>query len=368
MTGTPTASPTPTVTGTATTVGFYQVYLPIIVRAPEPTPTPTPTSTPTATRTPVVVLPTTVPVPGMSHPKAVAVNPNTHRVYVTSRDNDRLYMLDGISLAVLKSVQVGDQPWGVTVNPNTNKVYIANWGTNNVTVVNGETLAVQKSIYVGPNPTFAKHNPYTNQVFVVTYGNNSVAIINGATDTLQASVTAGGNGSWGLAVNPNLNRIYVSNRDTWTITTLDGASGWKVLSGQTVIPCTGSPPSPYGLEFNPINNKLYNACAPAGSVNTAVIYQASAGGLSYVGSRSIGNGGGDAGGGIAIDTSNGNAFFTNSASNNVSVIGGSSNNVVGTVAVGVDPFGAAADPGTRRVFVANRGGNNLTVLLNSYGP
>jgi YVTN family beta-propeller protein len=379
----PSPTPTPTVTITRTpTQTRTQTPTPTITRTPTSsatptatstfppgvTPTPTPTATRTPTRTPVVVLPTTVPVTGMVHPKAVAVNPNTHRVYVTSRDNDRLYMLDGISLQVLGSVAVGDQPWGVTVNPNTNKVYVANWGTNNVTVVDGASLAVLKSIYVGPRPIFAKHNPNTNQVFVVTYGNSSVAIINGATDTLQATVTSGGVGSWGLAVNPNLNRIYVSNRDSRDITTLDGNNNWTVLGGQSVAACSGSEPSPYGLEFNPINNKLYNACAPSGSVNTAVIYQANAGGLSLVGTRSISNGGGDAGGGIAIDTGNGNAFFTNSASNNVSVIGGSSNNVVATVATGLDPFGIAADPGTGRIFVANRTSDNLTVFLNSYAP
>jgi YVTN family beta-propeller protein len=256
----------------------------------------------------------------------------------------------------------------VTVNPNTNKVYVANWGTNNVTVVDGATLAVIKSIYVGPKPTFAKHNPFTNQVFVVTYGNSSVAIIDGATDMLQATVTTGGVGSWGLAVNPSLNRIYVSNRDSRNITTLDGGSGWSVLGGQSVTPCTGPAPAPYALEFNPINNKLYNACAPSGSVNTAVIYQAGAGGLSYIGSRGIAEGGADGGGGIAIDTSNGNAFFTNSTSNSVTVIGGSSNNVVGSAATGADPFGTAADSTTGRVFVVNRTGNTVSVLPNSYLP
>ncbi|NLE60457.1 MAG: beta-propeller fold lactonase family protein, partial [Planctomycetes bacterium] len=323
----------------------------------------------TPTATPVVTLPVTVPVANLSHPKDVAVNPNTHRIYITSRDSDRLYMLDGMSLAVLGSVTVGDQPWGVTVNPTTNKVYVANWGTSNVTVVDGASLGVIKTIYVGPNPTFAKHNPYTNTIFVVTYGSGSVAIIDGATDTMKATVTSGGSGSWGLAVNPNLNRIYVSNRDTRNITTLDGNNNWAVLGSQTVTPCSGgSAPSPFGLEFNPVNDKLYNACAPSGSVDTAAIYLAHAGGLSLIANRTIDSGGGDGGGGIAIDTTNGNAFFTNSASNSVTVIGGSSDNVVGWAATGYDPFGIRADPTTGRIYVANRSGNTLTVLPNSFMP
>ena len=118
-TATPTATPvgwiSPTPTSTATP---GKVYLPVII-GPQPTPTvtatptetatsvatatPTRTSTPSQTPTasttpskrrrlrPTSRTPTataTPPLPGFVHPKAVAIDPNSHRVYVTSRDTD----------------------------------------------------------------------------------------------------------------------------------------------------------------------------------------------------------------------------------------------------------------------------------------
>ena len=102
----------------------------------------------------------------------MAINPTTHRVYVSGRDSNRLTMIDGVSLSVIDSVTVGQQPWGVAVNPATNKVYVANFAGGSIHVLDASTLAVLNVIPVGPNPTFVRVNENTNQVFVVTYGNN----------------------------------------------------------------------------------------------------------------------------------------------------------------------------------------------------
>ena len=119
-------------------------------------------------------------------------------------------MIDGVSLAVLKSVTVGQQPWGVAVNPATNKVYVANFASSNVSVPERHDARLcKKTIWVGPNPTFVRINESTNQVFVVTYGNNGgnnfVIVLDGATDDILYTKSSGGFGAWGLAVNPLLN-------------------------------------------------------------------------------------------------------------------------------------------------------------------
>jgi YVTN family beta-propeller protein len=340
----PFVTPTPTPSGTPT-------------RTPTRTPTATRTRTPTPTVIPTIVAPTPIPVPGLNHPKGLAVNSNTHLVYITGRDNNRLYLLDGVTTALINQQKIGREPWGVAVNPNTNKVYVAHFASGDVYVLNATTLAVLSVIPVGPNPTFVAINLVTNRIFVPTYGNNGVVVINGSSDTIERIAGGGGIGTWGIAVNPNLNRVYVSNRDAGNVTTLDGNNNYQVIEDQTIKPC-GQRGSPYGLNFNRVNNKLYVACAPAGEVNQAAIYHASPTGLSLLAVVNIGNGGRDGGGGIAIDTATGNAFFTNSVANTVSVIGGNSNAVVATVPVGANPFGAAADSVTRRVFVGNRDSNN----------
>ncbi len=236
-----------------------------------------------------------------------------------------------------------------------------------MTVLNATTLAFIKTIPVGPKPTFVRINENTNRVFVVVYETSRLVVIDGATDTIEADVPTGGDAAWGLAVNPNLNRVYVSNRDSGTITTLDGNTGWSVRTGETFAPCGIVGASPYALAFNPANDKLYNACAPGGSVTRAVVFHATAGGLTPLAVQPIPNGGADGGGGIAIVAGSENAFFTNAAANSVSVVNGATNVTTFTWPSGGNPFGAVADSGLGRVFVGNRTSNNLTVFTD-YTP
>ena len=346
------------------------------INTPSPSATPTATRTPTQTFTPTATSTrrpdaTVVPVP--TYPNDVAINPTTHRVYVSGRDSDLLTMIDGVLLTVIDSVTVGKQPWGVAVNPATNKVYVANFASGSIHVLDGSTLAVLNVIPVGPKPTFVRVNEVTNRVFVVTYGNNSVVVLDGATDAILDIKPSGGFGAWGLAVNPTLNRLYVSNRDTGSVTTLDGANGFEVINSQTIAPCGSMGSSPYGLGFNPKNAKLYIACAPEVSVNGAAIYTAGPGGLSQRVFVAIGEGGPDGGGGVAVSTDNtalatGNVFITNSAADTVSVISGASNQVTATIPVRGNPFGVAVDPGTGRVFVANRNTDEVSVFKDPASP
>jgi YVTN family beta-propeller protein len=324
---------------------------------PIPGPASTPTSTPRPTATPTVPSGASV-----LYPNGLAVNPTTHLVYVTSRDNDRLFVMDGASLQVVDNVGVGRLPFGVAVNAATNRVYVANWGTEDVMVLDAVTRAFLRSIKVGPSPTFVEINPQTNRIYTVKYGSNSLVVINGYTDEIENSVGTGGLGAWDLAVNPNLNRVYISHRDSGTVTTLDGNNGYQVLGLQTITPCGGAGSAPRSLDFNPGNNKLYIACSPQESVNSAAIYAAGSNGLTRLAFFAIGDGGDAGGGGVAVDTATGNVFFTNSRANTVSVVSGATDGVIDTAPAGANPYGAVVDPTTQRAYIGNRDSHDLTVI------
>lgn len=360
QTSTPSTTPTPSSTPTSTPTcppGGCSWYLPIILIENTPTPTPTPTEPPSPTPTA-----TSIPPAGILHPKAVVVHPVTHRVYFTSRDNNRVYMLDGGTLIEQGSALTGNQPWGIDVNPQTNKLYIANFASGDITVLNATTLGHIATIHVGGDPTFVRVNPITNKVYAVLHAANRLAVINGATDTLETEVFAGGAGAWGLALNTNLNRVYISTRDSGTVTTLDGNAPYSVLG--TRAACSGAGSSPYGMDFNPNNNRLYIACSPNNNVNTAAVYAASAGGLAPLAFVPIGMGGADGGGGVAVNTTTNHVVFTNSVANSASVVG-TNNTVLATFATGLNPFGADVDAGTGSVYVVNRDSNNLTVFTDT---
>jgi YVTN family beta-propeller protein len=277
-------------------------------------------------------------------------------------------VLDGSTLGELANVAVGSSPVGVAVNPATDKAYVTNWSSQDVYVLNATTRAVLDIVPVGPYPTFVKINAQTNRVFVAKYGSNGLVVIDGDTNAIETSVGSGGVGTWGLAVNPNLNRVYLSNRDSGTVTTLDGNNGYQVLNGQTIKPCGSTGSAPYAIDFNPTNDKLYIACSPFHNVNSAAVYAASATGLTQLAFFSIGDGGDTGGGGVVVDTATGNVFFTNSRADTVSVVGGAVDSVIATVPAGSNPYGAAADPGTTQVFIGNRDSHDVTVISDTFTP
>jgi YVTN family beta-propeller protein len=325
---------------------------------------------PTVEPAPALTPDATLPVPGMLVPNGLAVDPVTHRVYITSRDNDRLLMLDGFTYRVLGQAAVGDSPWGVAVDSTSKRVYVADFASGDLRILAADTLAPIAAVPLTFNgvtaqPTTVATANSLGLAFVADHRANKLYVVNGMTGAVVAVQATNGSGAWGVAYNPQLHRAYVSHRDSGSVSSMDGASGWAQMPGQTIQPC-GAGGQPYGLAVNAFKQLLYIACAPNRNVNTVKVYEMSAGGLAYRASISVGNGGDDGGGGIAVNSQTGNVFFTNATSNTVSVINSTTHQVIATLGAGSTPFGAAADPVTGKVFVGNKGSNNLTVLHDTF--
>ena len=65
---------------------------------------------------------------------------------------------------------------------------------------------------------------------------------------------------------------------------------------------------------------------------------------------------------ISFDSNNGYLYVTNSGSNNVSVINGSSNTVIGSIIVGVCPRGISFDSNNGYIFILNFNSQTLSVI------
>jgi YVTN family beta-propeller protein len=356
---TPTTMPTETPTAIPTDpIDLTPTALP--TETPTPAPTETPTATPTETPTA-----TPAPIGFVSEPNGLAAYPELGRVYVTSRNTGRVDVLNGASLATMDHAEVGVLPWGVGVNPTSGKLYVASFGDNAVHVLNAENFTPLQVIPVGLQPASITVDAAQNKVYVVSYGENALYIINGETDTVEQVVGAGGWGAWGLAYDPARNRVYVGNRDSHTVNTLDGNNGFQVVEAQQIKPC-GTNGAPHAMAFNTVTDKLYVACAPLDTVNAAAVYRASSDGLTQLAYLEIGQGGEDGGGGVAVDTATGNAFFTNSLDDTISVVSGVSDAVIATVATGDDPFGVSVDPLRRIVYVGNRTGGSVIAIEDNF--
>jgi YVTN family beta-propeller protein len=326
--------------------------------------TPTASPTPSPTRT---VSPTPTPLPpmligGLSHPKGIGVNLDTHRIYVASRNNHVVYEVNPLIGQVAHTIPVGREPFGVAVNTRTNKVYVANFVGNSISVINGVSASVATTITLGGfgEPTYVAINELTNRVYIPLHRDGRLAVINGDADTLVTTVETCA-GAFGVAVDPITNRIYVSCRDAQMVRVINGATN-EILWNETIW-LAGTP---YALGNDPALGQLYvsftgdpnDTLAP----RNVLVFRVPATLPAPFGVVAVKPGGPDGGGGIAANPSTHHVFATNSLDDSVTVFNGVSLAVLNTIPVGDNPMGVAVDPGLGYAYVGNRASNSLSTI------
>src|SRR5207253_1569837 len=65
-------------------------------------------------------------------------------------------------------------------------------------------------------------NPVTNKIYVVNRDSNSVTVIDGATNSNDTTTVTAGIAPIAIAVNPVTNKIYVANSGSSNVTVVDG--------------------------------------------------------------------------------------------------------------------------------------------------
>jgi YVTN family beta-propeller protein len=357
FTSTPTSTHTHTATFTPSRTATSTRTL-----TPSATLTASRTVSPTATRTPLVWL---KPLPSVPAPNGIAVDPGTHRLYVTSRTANALLILDPIAGTLVKSVAVGASPYGVAINRGTQKVYVANFGSASVTVVDLVTGSALKTIPVGEGgfdePSYVGVNEVTNRVYVTLHDGGGLAVIDGATDELLTTVSVCA-GAFGLAVDSPLNRAYVSCRVGHALEVVDTAANTRLPAMQMAL---GG--EPYALALDPGTRRLYTVYAPEpGNPRQVLAYGVTSAGLVFKGGLLVGSGGPNGGGGIAANASTGHVFVTNSAENTVTAFDGPTLLTLALLPTGIDPMPVAVDATIAWAYVGNRGGNSILPVADAY--
>lgn len=150
---------------------------------------------------------------------AVAVNPNTERVYALSLASNLINEVRRGATSGSTRIPVGNGAWAMALNKNTNRIYTANTMSRSLTMVDGNTLEAS-SIDIGEGTWFVDTNPNTNRIYAIT-NSGRLAVINGQTSRLLALVVAD---LAPLVVNPTTNEIYVGSRFGDVVSVFDGTS------------------------------------------------------------------------------------------------------------------------------------------------
>ncbi len=294
-----------------------------------------------------------------ANPQGVAVNSITNRIYVANANSNNVSVIDGATNAEIGSIKVGEFPFGIDVNHIANRIYVVNVKDSNVSVIDGNTNTVVSSIDVENDTRNIAVNHVTNRIYVSGGETHKVTVINGETGKVAASI-AGGLFPRDIAINTQTNRIYVANGGDNSVSVIDGSTNSVIalIEGLGLDNIPGANEQSFGLAVNPLTNRLYVSNGSTDKVNVIDGITNEAGAIIELA---------DFPQGITVNTSTNHIYVAGLKGGNVTVIDGDDNLVLGTVKVGKQPFSLCANPGTDLIYVANMLSDNVTVIFDDGG-
>lgn len=197
-----------------------------------------------------------------------AYNPNTNKVYITS--NNDVYILYAKTNDLTTVVSIGFAVNYVDINYETNSLYIASLNGSKIAILNCNSLSVETITLAANVVTYGiAVNPRLNVIYIVDNANNAVLVYDGATNTQVGLPVGVQSGPTEVVVNINNANIYVANTKAGSVTVIN--SQYQVIS--TITSFT----SPAGLACNAITNTVFvvdvgtNTLSSIDSVSNVVI-------------------------------------------------------------------------------------------------
>jgi len=152
-------------------------------------------------------------VPVGKTPQALAVDPNTGRVFVANGDSNTVSVLDARTGAVIRTTPVGQTPQAVAVDRVTGRAFVVNSSSNTVSVLAASTGRVVRTVAVGKEPVDVATDEVSHRAFVISDVADTVSVLDTRTGAVIRSVRVGA-APRDLAVDPGVNRVFVLDSGT----------------------------------------------------------------------------------------------------------------------------------------------------------
>jgi YVTN family beta-propeller protein len=315
------------------------------------------------------------------HPRALAFNPVTHRLYAVDQDGNRVIVVD--NKGARSSIAVGRAPNCIVVDAAVNRIYVVNAGSGNISVIDGATDRVVKTLPGEEHPYAIGFDAALQRAYVTNTYSNKVTIIDTATDSVQELPVGskdyvetdrrrrraffisyedpaltmldatnaihhedlGLSHPWGLAVDEQRGIVYVTEIGKDTLL------AYHEEDGRTDKVPTGSMPDAVAVDETA--NKIYVTNYVGDSVT--IVDGAT---LKPVATVVAGH----HPQALAVDGRRHRIFVANTHSNNATVIDGTTNHAIGTIPAGTNPYAVTVDPDSGDAYVANYGSQPVTKL------
>ncbi|MEO7767780.1 MAG: bifunctional YncE family protein/alkaline phosphatase family protein, partial [Ferruginibacter sp.] len=218
--------------------------------------------------------------PNKISPAGIAIDDAKKLLYVVTKDNNSLYILDIPTKKVVSRYPLNGEGYTCILSPRKNILYISCWGCNKIMLFDTNKKAMVGEIPVGDHPNELCLDGKGSWLYVTNANDNSVSVIDTrkkkVVETLIATLypdSPPGSTTNGVALSADEKTLYIANADNNCLAVFDVSNpgfskskgfipvGWyptcvKVI-GKKIWVTNGkgfsSFPNPYGP--NPVNKK-----------------------------------------------------------------------------------------------------------------
>jgi YVTN family beta-propeller protein len=143
-------------------------------------------------------------------PIELAFSPDGHLLYVVCQDSDEIRIVNAESEKVVGSIHVGHMPRGIALSPNAHRLYVTSAWSDTVSVIDTQTQQLIQTLPTGFEPTGVVVDKAGTTLYVANRLSNDISVINLVSGQGIKRVLAGRGASY-LTLSPDGKRIYCTH-------------------------------------------------------------------------------------------------------------------------------------------------------------
>jgi YVTN family beta-propeller protein len=143
-------------------------------------------------------------------PLEVLLSPDGARLYVLCQQSEEVRVLNASTYAVIKKIAVGRVPRGISLSPDGAALFVTNSSDDTLSVIDTHSLTVTATWPVGAEPSSVVEDRAGKRLFVANRISNDVAVLDAQTGVEEKRLLAGRGASY-LTLAPDGTRIYATH-------------------------------------------------------------------------------------------------------------------------------------------------------------